>query len=479
MLRRNFISLSIIACFLAVGVFVFAAEQVRPPAVAGTFYPSDADQLALLVDRLLMDAPVPAKREKPVCMLIVPHAGYAFSGSTAAAAYRIVSEETWEMVILLGPCHRSYFKGASLWPEGAWETPLGDVSVDSGAAKLLLRDAKTFSGPWEAHLGEHSLEVQLPFLQKTVQPLKIVPILVREGSADNIDRLARAIVKAIDGKKALIVISSDFSHYRTAAETARRDALALDFIEKGDEGGLREALVSGKCEMCGDAAVLTGLRIATLLGLKSQALLHGDSGDATRDKERVVGYAAVAFYPKELTGSEKKLLRIARAALEDAVSGRQSVSEEITEPELLENKAVFVTLKKKGILRGCMGSLSPVEPLHLAVRAKTIEAASRDLRFRPVSADELAEIDIEITVLGPLRPTTAESIVIEREGIAVKRGGTGGVFLPQVARETGWNKERLLDTLCSEKAGLTPGAWRKPGTNLYAFTTREFGEKDA
>lgn len=468
---------------------VLAAD--RPAAVSGAFYPSDPAELRAEIDECALRAsaaPVPEGAPIPAG-LIVPHAGYVYSGRTAATAYRLLKGADIDTVILVGPSHRTFFKGAAVWTEGDWVTPLGRVRVDTDLARAIAAENQLFQAPSEAHLGEHSLEVQIPFLQTVLDKFSIVPILTSDPSPANTTALAAAILEHTRDRKAIVLFSTDMSHYRDDAPTRVMDASTLDLIRSGDTTGLYQALAEGRSEMCGAAAVLTALQYARgLSGARIEVLDYTTSADAGGGTQRVVGYGAVRITadarsvtvdgtPAEYDDAQRaELLGRARLALQRRLGGAGEELDPPADPVLTEPRAVFVTLRQEGRLRGCIGGLYATEPLHRAVEHMA-EAAARDPRFKRLKASELAKTHIEISVLSPpRRVSSAEEIVLGRDGVIVRSGQAGGVFLPQVAQETGWTKERFLSELCSQKAGLAPDCWQDPQTELYVFTCEVFEE---
>ncbi|MBI4550334.1 MAG: AmmeMemoRadiSam system protein B [Candidatus Omnitrophica bacterium] len=481
------------AAALCVLLFVSSAraEVVREAAVAGAFYPAEPESLSLMLDQFLESAGEAVPDARRPFAILVPHAGFVYSGRIAARAYRLLAGHDFDTVLLLGPFHRALFPGASVWSSGVWKTPLGNCEIDGELAQALIRADPRFRFIPQAHEGEHSLEVQLPFLQKVLRDFKIVPVTVSDPSAENCRALARAIVRVLGetSKKVLIVGSSDLSHYRPDSAARPMDAAVLDLLAKQEAGDLASALNEKRGEMCGAAAALTLLEILKLTGrADSEVLEYATSGDATGDRSSVVGYGAVLFWERQDSGLEgaaldeslqKELLSIARRAIETAVASPKAPSyePEVTAPPLKENRAVFVTLWKNGRLRGCIGSTQAAEPLYRAVRNMALQAAFHDFRFSPVTAGELAQVKIDISILSPPRKIKdAGEIVLGKHGVIVARGEKGGLFLPKVAEETGWTKEEFLSQLCSQKAGLPRDAWRDPNTQLFIFTTQDFGE---
>ncbi len=493
-------------CFVGIPPLFAKQESPRYPAVAGAFYPKEKDALSRLIESFLAKVKAPSKKgaHNP-SMLIVPHAGFVYSGQTAAYAYKLIEGLSYDTVVMLGPCHRSNFSGASVWRKGQWETPLGAVDIDTVTAEAIVKAYPAAGFNQDVHRSEHSLETQVPFLQMTLKNFKIVPILVNDASPDNCRKLARAVLDAVRGKRALILVSTDMSHYYPADEGNKMDKLALELLEKGDGAVLRQELTARSTELCGAPGVLTALEMRELAGgADVRVLEYADSSRASGDTSKVVGYGAVAYYFKDRTASrpeenssktsgvlpqapegaytdaqKQQLLEIARLTVDAYVKEGKVYEPEVKDSQLKEKRAAFVTLRKRGALRGCIGGLMPQEPLYQAVRNMAIESAVHDPRFRPVSPEELKEISIEISVLTvPVKAKSADEVVMGTHGVIVKRGFNQGVFLPKVADETGWSKEEFLNELCSQKAGLPADAWKDPATELYIFSAEDFKESD-
>ncbi len=478
---RFFRSCLFLAVLLFPSFFLFASDaDNRPAHVAGSFYPADKKELSVFIGWLLSNVP-PQKKPQHLMGLIVPHAGYQYSGPIAAYAYQTLEGFDFETVILIGPSHSVPFDGASIWQKGNWETPLGKVEVDAELAQAIAGENKILQHDKIAHLTEHSLEVQIPFLQKILKKFKIVPIVTGNASLKNARLLAKAIVKHIAGKKVLLVISTDMSHFYPAQTADKMDRLAIDLAVKKDGEALASELSLSHSELCGAGAVLTLLEISKLvLNSHIEFLKYANSGDATKDHSRVVGYGAFVFYQAErVLGStqKKELLRAARQALEGFVREGKSPAQHPIDPALNEKGAAFVTLTKKGELRGCIGHTSAEETLFESVIDNTVAAASRDNRFKPVEKTELKDLRIGISVLNePRRIKNIDEIVMGEHGVLLQKGMSAGIFLPDVATETGWGKGKFLEELCVQKAGLGPECWKDSAVELSVFTTEVFEE---
>jgi len=467
-------------------------DMIKEPNVAGAFYSANPQELSDDIDNFEASAGnVPADRK--VLIAVAPHAGYPFSGPVAAYTYKAIARNHYKTIIVIGPSHFFPFEGISIWPKGGFKTPLGMVPVDEDFAQALLKESPAFQNLPQVYEREHSVEVQLPFLQKTFKNFKIVPILMGDPDPRVCRDLAVALDKLIgDRDDVLILISSDMSHYLPYNENNARDKLTLQAVREMDPKKFFEGNISRKMEMCGFVPMTTALIYAKIRGIKQVDILqHANSGDASGDKSRVVGYSSIIFYNdllgvessnggiKALNQADKnELLRIARSTIETFVKTGRTPDVTVKEARLSEVEGAFVTITEHGTLRGCIGDIVGQQALYKTVRDMAVAAASQDPRFNPLTAAELKDISVEISVLSkPRRVKDASEIQLGRHGVIVSRGGRQGVFLPQVAQETGWSKEEFLSQLCSQKAGLPPDAWKDPGTDLYVFTADVFAEK--
>ncbi len=479
---------ALLACILVAAACEALAQSTAPvkkPVFSGSFYPADSVSLQTMVDGYLRDAERLGDVPPGVFAVIAPHAGYVYSGKTAAYSYNAVRRKGFTTVILLGPSHRSSFKGIALYPSGTWETPLGKVPVDAVMGRKMASLCGTVRNLPGAFDEEHSLEVQLPFLQRTLKDFKIVPLLTGAVERKDMEALSDALVAVLTRYrgKVLLVVSSDMSHYHPYSEAVRMDSSTLRLVADLDTAGLLEGLAKRQNELCGGPAVVASMMAATKMGAEAQILHYTNSGDTAGDRSRVVGYGSVAFWqPDSKAGSplaaaeKKRLLAIARKTLEEHVSSKTVPDIDVREPRLLERRGVFVTLTIHGQLRGCIGYIKPVAPLYRSVMDMTVAAASRDMRFRPVTKGELKDITIEISVLSPLRLiTSADEIKVGTHGLYIVKGGNAGLLLPQVATQYKWGREEFLQNTCT-KAGLPEKAWKDKETKVYVFSAQIFSE---
>lgn len=431
-------------------------DQVRQPAVAGSFYPANATILSGEVSRLLDAARSRAEivTDSPK-VLIVPHAGYIYSGSTAALAYAQLSavRDSVRRVVLLGPVHRVPVRGLALAGATAFATPLGEIELDADATRLLA-DLPQVVVSAAAHAREHSMEVQLPFLQTVLGKFKLVPLAVGDATPAEV---AEVLETLWGGPETLIVISSDLSHF-----LPYRDAQAID-----QETARRIISLSGPIthdQACGGTPINGLLLAAKKRHLRPHLLGLCNSGDTAGDRGRVVGYAAFAFTqaPMPSTNAGQTLLPIARASIARAL-GQPYASDE-SAPWLMEPGACFITLTQKGQLRGCIGSLEARRSLIADVKGNAVAAAFHDPRFSPLERHELDHTRIEISLLSPMLPMTfsSEADALSQlkpgvDGVVFEYGSRRSTFLPQV-----W--EQLPDAAefiahLKHKAGVPPAFW--------------------
>jgi len=497
------------------------APRVREPAVAGLFYPADPAVLSRTIDQLLAAAPTEAPPGE-LRALICPHAGYEFSGPVAATAFRLLAGRSYETVVVMGPSHYAALRAGSVTDAAIFRTPLGDVPVSPKAAALAglapfalepncrverpdwaegrPRPARETAGTWE-----HSVEVEVPFLQKTLTGFKLLPVVCGEFDEE---QAARALRRILDDRT-LIVVSSDLSHYNPYATARRLDQETVNEICRLNPDRI------GDSDACGHTPIRVLLVLAKLQGWQARVLDLRNSGDITGNKAKgVVGYAAVAFYSPAAGGAtaapapppptaapapsaapaaapapaysdidRKYLLELARLTVRAvAATGRlpETPSAGLA-PELTAPRGCFVTLTKHGALRGCIGNLTPEQPLVQAVIENARSAAVRDPRFDPVTAAEVDQLEIEISVLSvPKRLPFASADDLLRklrpgiDGVVLQIGRHGATYLPQVWEQVP-DKVEFLDTL-SEKAGLPAAAWRGSDVTVFTYQVEAFKE---
>jgi MEMO1 family protein len=470
-----------------------SAERIHESVIAGSWYPGTEATLRQMVGKLLSDAPETNLPGAPVA-LIAPHAGYRFSGPVAAYAYKLLEKQKFSTVVVIAPSHYAHFQGISIYDQGGFRTPLGVVPLDVELVAALKQRDERIRYVAEAHEREHSLEIQLPFLQVMMPGFKLVPLVMGEQDFAACLRLADALSDCLRGKSVLVVASSDLSHFHSYDQAKALDQVVVDKVNRLDARGLSDSLASGLCEACGGGPMVTAMLVAQKLGATDGRVLHtANSGDVTGDRSRVVGYLAAAFTTQSgdqapvpsapgkvgvdlgLSSAEKtQLRRIARESIEARLGQGKAPDCQNVSGALREPRGAFVTLKKRGELRGCIGHIVGTRPLAETVAEMAQAAAFRDLRFAPLSSSELPQVDIEMSVLTPLqRIATPDQVQVGLHGIYLKRGHSSGLLLPQVATEYGWDRTTFLEQTC-RKAGLEKDAWKDKATEIYIFSADVF-----
>ena len=476
-------------------------QNVREPAVAGRFYPDSEADLSKKVNNYLDKAFIESLPGKPVA-IISPHAGYQYSGSVAAYGYKAIKDYKYKRVIVLAPSHYSRYRGASILDVDAYKTPLGLVKLNQGICNNLINNPPFIGTFKKAHQREHSLETQLPFLQTVLgNDFELIPILISRLNNEEFDFIADKLIPLID-EDTLIVVSSDFTHYGYGYDYVpfKKDVeanlkkldygaferiLALDF-----DGFIRYKRATG-ITACGFMPV--ALLMKTLPdNVQGKILRYDTSGSILGDFNSSVSYVSIVFTrdsePPDITGDNNSLnnderltlLKVARDTLESYVKeGKKpdlNSGEYTLSPIMKEKRGVFVTLNKNGNLRGCIGHIQPREQLVKAVMDNAINSSMNDRRFRPVGTDELAEIEIDISVLSPIKKISGpEKFIPGKHGIIIRMLGSSAVFLPQVATEQGWDREETLSHLC-KKARLPAYAWKDDEMEFFIFTAEVFCE---
>jgi len=468
-------------------------SKVREPAVAGAFYPGQAEVLSKLVDQLIAQAVVPANPGRLVA-LVAPHAGYEYSGAVAAHSYALLKGQKFERVVVIAPSHYEYFPFASVYDGDAYVTPLGSVPVDKEFAAKLAKLSPLIQLSSAGHVAsgdkrEHSVEVELPFLQRALGSFKLVPIIMGEQNYDVERAVGVALAKTVAGTNTLIVASSDLSHYHPYDEATSLDGKTLRAIAEWDYLSMSENFGARVWEACGGGPIVSAMIAAERLGAnEARVLKYANTGDVTGDHSKVVGYSAVAFLQTashaarsekfSLSAKEKELLlQIARKSVESAVTGKTYDPQPPAFDALLQERGAFVTLTENGELRGCIGVVTASKPLYLAVRDAAASAALHDPRFDSVAPSELSKLDYEISVLSPFhRVLDTKEIRVGRDGLLMIAREHGGLLLPQVPTEQGWDRETFLEQTC-RKANLPADAWQDEDTDIFAFTALVFNDR--
>ena len=483
-------------------------KKIRKSILAGSWYEGNPNVLSTQIEMYLKNVP-DEKVKDNIIGIIAPHAGYAYSAQTAAYVYKALENRDIDRVIILAPSHSSYFNGIAATEATAFETPLGLVEVDTAIVHALLKNP-VFLINENAHSREHSLEIQLPLLQKVTQNVKIVPLIVGNMDKDDYKDAAKVLARYLTDKT-VVIASSDFTHFgkrfdympfkdNIPENLKNLDLNAVELIKNHDNEGFMSYISKTGATICGFRP------IALLMALmpkdsNAELLNYTTSGDMTGEYDNSVSYASVVFsgkFPKLtaqaeteekedgedadlLNDDEKKfILKLAHDVLHTVVTNNgkfvmdDSLKQQLT-PRLKRRAGAFVTLSKKGDLRGCIGYIQPIEPLYLTVINNAVNASLNDTRFMPVSEKELPDIDIEISVLTPPKRVNGyKDIIIGKHGMILEKNRRSAVFLPQVAVEQNWDLATTLTHL-SYKAGLPPDAW-KENAEFLVFEAQVFGK---
>jgi len=442
---------------------------IRPPAVAGSFYPADPVRLAASVRQMLDAVPTPPQGAVPKA-LIVPHAGHVYSGPVAANAYARLAGGRRQIrrVVMIGPAHRVAFTGISVSSASAFQTPLGSIPLDDDGRQRLL----TIQGVTEfdqAHEEEHSLEVNLPFLQVLLEDFTLLP-LVAGGASDQL--VAEVLYAVWGGPETLVVVSTDLSHYQDYDSASRTDRATHDAIMHFDATAIDHHGACGRTPLGGL------LLLAKQRGMRIESLDLRNSGDTAGPRDRVVGYGAWALYDTALPTVPRTLLDLARRAIDRHLQRDQSELTVAILPELQAPGASFVTLTKEGALRGCIGSAVAWRPLAEDVADNAVKAAFSDPRFSPLSAEEWPKISLSLSLLTAPVPMSCHSqgellaqLRAGIDGLIIEDQGRHALFLPLVWQQLPDRAQFLAQLL--RKAGLPPDHWSDQ-MRVSRFTAEEF-----
>lgn len=499
------------------------AGDIHEAEGAGRWYPADPSRLQASVEAYVSQADLESIPGRLVGV-IVPHAGYVYSGAVAGYAFRALQQAgcAGHTIAVIGDTHSgSGSAEIAVWAAGGFDTPLGTIPVDREVAHALVAADERIEFDRKAFQMEHPVENQLPFIQAVCPEARIVPIVIRQPSQsgsrclENAQLLAQALVEAFAGRPALLVASTDLSHYHPYEEAQRMDEVALQAIASLDPQAVADSPQrcaelglggSDPLTMCSPGAVMTALIAARLMGAdRATVLYYANSGDVPiGERDQVVGYGAVALWqadnqpanqpigftvPSTLPESndplpispeaERELLALARRTAEQFLTTESLPAFETDDPALLQPLGAYVTYEREGELRGCLGRLEGDRPAYLNVQYAALAAALGDPRFPAITAEELDELTLEITLLQPMHQIESpEELQIGRDGILMRVGEKeGALFLPQVPLQQGWDLEDTLLNLC-RKAGLPDDAWQRPDAQFYVFAGQWFGEEE-
>ncbi|MFH1846160.1 MAG: AmmeMemoRadiSam system protein B [Candidatus Omnitrophota bacterium] len=513
MRNRSFVLVFILVLFAAM---LFGGEYVwaKRADLAGAWYSSSPEELKSELGKCLDDAQ-PGKLEGDVIGLIAPHAGFRFSGSIAAHAYNLIRDKNPSKVIIVGFTHRKFFPDSiAVFSDRDFETPLGSMRINMELSKRLIAYDENIRNIQEAFESENSIEMQIPFIQTVLKDGSVVLVSLCDQNIENCKLLAKALYETLkDEENFVILASTDMCHYLPYKSAQEKDKQTVDLVKRfNPEEFYSESLKAGHDIMCGYGAVYSVMSASKMLGAdKVEVLKYANSGDTSGMRDRVVGYLSAAFIKSanvpeaigedkegnrfKITGDtagqatlketgdmlnseqKKELFKIARETIAHYLKTGEKLVVDVKDDVLKQDMGAFVTLHKDGQLRGCIGHMVATEPLYLTVRDMAIAAAVNDTRFSPVTLEELSDIDLEISVLSPMEKIADPDIIeMGKHGVMVRMGWRSGVYLPQVADETGWNRDQFMGSLCVHKAGIPADSWKTGACEIYVFTAEVFGE---
>jgi len=461
----------------------FPADNIRMPVWAGKFYPAKQSELKQMIESLTKKAKqttVKIPPNKELKAIILPHAGYIYSGFTAAHASHVLSEKQFNKVILLGPDHRVGFRNCAISNVKGCQTPLGLIKLHEDT-KILLKKSNLFQYIQPFHEIEHSLEVIIPFLQYYLNDFELVPIVM--GRPFEINSIVDAIEPLLD-LDTLLVVSSDLSHFLPYSEAVARDKETIDIILNGKP----EEFIKRENCACGKIPILILMEIARRREWQPVLLNYTNSGDTAGDRSKVVGYAAVAYFGKASLSQKQgqALVKLASITIMEKLGRKMlpdqasRLSADLKDSCFNEHCGTFVTLKIDGRLRGCIGSLTSNESILTGIRRNALNAAFRDPRFPPLTTDEFEHVDIEISILTkpqPLEYTDYSDLLsklrVDIDGVIIRKGRAGSTFLPQVWKQLP-QPDNFLSHLCA-KAGLSADSWKNTNLEVLTYQVQHFG----
>jgi AmmeMemoRadiSam system protein B/AmmeMemoRadiSam system protein A len=480
--------------------------KLRPAGVAGAFYPAEPAALNTIMDEMLSRASLPPT-DGQIVAVIAPHAGYPYSGPVAAYTYASLKGRKYARVVVIAPSHYEAFDFTSVYDGDGYVTPLGTIMVDKAFARELANTSSSIQLSERGHRAtrqgaEHAIEVQLPWLQHVLGSFSLVPIVMGNQSYESSRALGVALARLIqagrtrdsagqqqDPSDTLIVASSDLSHYHSYEEAKDIDHKTLNALQAWDYLSMSQNFEMRVWEACGGAPIVAAMIAAEHMGAnRAQILDYANSGDVTTDRSRVVGYSAdILVKPQDPSAPEygfsldekqkQRLLTIARKSVERVVLDSKLYQPGATGDQALDQeRGAFVTIREAGRLRGCIGYTSAARPLYRTISETAALAAIRDPRFRPVTPEELPQLDYEISVLSPLlHVRDVNEIQVGRHGLLIRNHDHEGLLLPQVPVEQHWNRAKFLQQTCV-KGGMDPECWKEDETDVFRFTALVFPE---
>ena len=480
------------ACILAVTLMLpFSATadvgpaDYRRSAVAGMFYPGDGRALAQMIARLTQQAEQTAialPADRPLRALIMPHAGYTYSGLAAAHAAAALKNRRFEKIIVMGPDHHVGFQGCAVDDVDAYRTPLGDIPLHPDARRLRRLSEAVIRPPAVSAAREHSVEVILPFLQSWLPPFSVIPMVTGRVAPGII---SQQIAPLLDDKT-LVIASSDLSHYlpyNQAVATDRETIARILDLET-------DMLMNSQNRACGKIPIAVVINLARLYNWEPILIHYSNSGDSSSNRDRVVGYSVIAFYggqsmAKKITKKQgAALVQLARKTIFERL-GLKAENPEIdfeNDPVLQERAGTFVTLTIDGALRGCIGSLTADESIISGVKRNAVNAAFQDPRFPPLTEEEAGRMAVEVSILTEAQPLAYKNpkdllakLTPRVDGVIIQKGLARATFLPQVWEQLP-DKDTFLEHLCT-KAGLPPNAWEHQDLNVFTYQVQSFESK--
>jgi AmmeMemoRadiSam system protein B/AmmeMemoRadiSam system protein A len=469
----------------------------RPPTVAGLFYPASPDELRNAIKDYLDKSDVMTGLDD-IIGLISPHAGHVYSGWVAAKGYKNLIGRNYDAVIILAPSHHKTFKGASVFNGEAYSTPLGIVKVDDELAIEIARNhpytSLSLKGhEWNDSASEHSIEVQLPFLQIVLPGVPIVPITVGISDKTTDDIIALTIYRAVKklNRKVLVIASTDLSHFYEQRKANEIDREFIDIFSRYDYFRLGLDYQSGKVEACGGNPVLITMLLSEMLGATaSLPLMYATSANSpytNSSPNKVVGYfsglliksdkSSFSDFPDFTPQMKDELFKRAMTGIEAAIKSERMLPIQAIPMDLNFKLAAFVTLRKDGKLRSCMGHTYPKQSVVIEVEESARMAATSDPRFDPIKLEEIPELDVEITLLSRFRRIfDTNDVIAGIDGALLQLNGRTGLFLPQVASDNNLDRTQFLEQL-GIKAGLNTAAYLDPNAEIYTFRTLKLVKK--
>lgn len=472
---------------------LFSNNNIRKATNAGRFYPADKEALTTMLDTLINNDKPLKYSGYDIQAVVAPHAGYIFSGKVASKMYRELAERSYDIVIIVAPSHHQSFAGSSVFKGTHYETPLGKIAVNKEIAKNIADFHDNIMLSYDGHNAgksseEHSIEVQLPFIQTVLPNAEIVPISMGTQNFQTADILMQAIVETVKSsdKNILLLASTDLSHFHDRQTARSMDIPLVRAFQSYDYFKLGNKVFSNEWEACGGAPLISIMMAAEKLGAtKASPVLYLTSADvdAGRDNpDRVVGYFSgimldypypedISHFPRIQDQEKEFIIDIAKKGLNDCISVDPDEKAYFTPPQLGVTMPVFVTIRKNGELRGCMGHLFTDDALPIEIRKVGKMAGCGDPRFNKLTKKEIESLEIEVSILSPFkRILNFDEFEIGKHGIYMKVNNSSGLFLPSVATGQGWNKETTLEML-GRKAGLSTDAYKNPNAQFYIFET--------